>query len=68
MGTVPVRCPLAHEEFRLKGFHRDRDGEWMDYIPDGSDHSIDAVRYAVMDDVLWGEVFYSPTAKPCSDR
>lgn len=50
----PVRCPLAYEEFRLKEFERDRDGAWVDEIPDGNDHSIDAVRYAVMDDVLRG--------------
>ena len=50
----PVRCPLAYEEFRLKEFERDRDGTWVDEIPDGNDHSIDAVRYAVMDDVLRG--------------
>jgi hypothetical protein len=42
----PVRCPLAYEEFRLKEFECDRDGTWVDEIPDGSDHSIDAVRYA----------------------
>ena len=50
----PVRCPLAYEEFRLKEFERDRDGTWADDIPDGNDHSIDAVRYAMMDDVLRG--------------
>ena len=50
----PVRCPLAYEEFRLKEFERDRDGTWVDEIPDGNDHSIDAVRYAMMDDVLRG--------------
>lgn len=52
----PARCPLAYEEFRLKEFERDRDGTWVDEIPDGNDHSIDAVRYAVMDDVLRGGV------------
>lgn len=55
----PVRCPLAYEEFRLKEFERDRDGTWVDEIPDGNDHSIDAVRYAVMDDVLRGGVRWS---------
>ena len=45
----PVRCPLAYEELRLKEFERDRDGTWVDEIPDGNDHSIDAVRYAMMD-------------------
>jgi phage terminase large subunit len=50
----PVRCPLAYEELRLKEFEGDRDGTWVDEIPDGSDHSIDAVCYAMMDDVLRG--------------
>ena len=31
---------------------KDRDGTWIDEIPDGNDHSIDAVRYAMMEDVL----------------
>lgn len=52
--TDPVRRSLAYEEFRLKEFERDRDGSWVYEIPDGNDHSIDAVRYAVMDDVLRG--------------
>ena len=55
----PVRCPLAYEEFRLKEFERDRDGTWVDEIPDGNDHGIDAVRYAVMDDVLRGHRGFS---------
>ena len=50
----PERAPLAYEEFRLKEYARDRDGTWVDEIPDGNDHSIDAVRYAMMDDVLRG--------------
>lgn len=50
----PVRYPLANEEPRLQEFERDRDGTWLDGIPDGNDHSIDAVRYAMMDDVLRG--------------
>lgn len=44
----PVRCSLVYEEFRLEEFERDCDRTWMDEIPDGNDHSIDAV----MDDVL----------------
>lgn len=48
----PERAQLAYEEFRLKEY--DRDGTWLDDIPDGNDHSIDAVRYAMMDDVLRG--------------
>lgn len=48
----PVRCPNAFEEFRLKEFERNKAGEWVDEIPDGNDHSIDAVRYMMMSDVL----------------
>lgn len=50
----PVRCPLTYEEFKLKEYARTREGEWVDDIPDGNDHSIDAVRYAFMEDVLRG--------------
>lgn len=50
----PVRCPLTFAEFSLKEYMRDRDGNWIDDIPDGNDHSIDAIRYAMMDDVLRG--------------
>ena len=48
----PVRCPHAFEEFRLKEFEKNKAGEWIDEIPDGNDHSIDAVRYMMMSDVL----------------
>ncbi len=50
----PERCPLTFAEFTLKEYMRDRDGSWIDEIPDGNDHSIDAVRYAMMEDVLRG--------------
>ena len=50
----PVRCPKTYEEFTLKEYLRNPDGTWEDEIPDGNDHSIDAVRYALMDDVLRG--------------
>lgn len=49
-----MRCPKTHEEFALKEYLRNPDGTWADEIPDGQDHSIDAVRYAMMDDVLRG--------------
>ena len=48
------RCPLTFNEFTLKEFERDKEERWIDDIPDGNDHSIDAVRYALMDDVLRG--------------
>ncbi len=50
----PKRCPLTFSEFTLKEFERDKEGNWIDEIPDGNDHSIDAVRYAMMDDMLRG--------------
>ena len=50
----PERCPLTFSEFTLKEFEKDKEGNWIDEIPDGNDHSIDAVRYAMMDDVLRG--------------
>ena len=45
------RCPLNFSEFTLKELERDKEGSWINDIPDGNDRSIDAVRYAVMDDV-----------------
>ena len=50
----PVRCPLTFEEFSLKEYEKDRNDQWIDEIPDGNDHSIDAVRYMVMEDVIRG--------------
>lgn len=50
----PKRCPLTFSEFTLKEFERDKEGNWIDEIPDGNDHSIDAVRYALMSDMLCG--------------
>lgn len=47
----PHRCPLTFEEFSLKEYEKDKEGNWMEGIPDGNDHSIDAVRYAMMADV-----------------
>ena len=57
----PVRCPLAYEDFGLKEFERDRDGTWVDEIPDGNDHGIDTVRYAVMDNVQCKEWLRRPS-------
>lgn len=50
----PARCPLTFEEFALCEFDKDKDGNWIDDFPDGHDHSIDAVRYAVMPLVMRG--------------
>lgn len=58
------RCPLTFAEFVNKEYLRDRDGNWLDEIPDGQDHSIDAVRYAMMDDVLRGSSGFAPASVP----
>lgn len=50
----PERCPHAFEEFSLCEYAKDRDGNWVDDFPDGNDHAIDAVRYAMMEDVVKG--------------
>jgi len=50
----PRRCPLTFQEFALCEYERDREGNWVDDYPDGNDHSIDAVRYAMMREVARG--------------
>ena len=50
----PRRCPLTFKEFALCEYERDREGNWVDDYPDGNDHSIDAVRYAMMREVASG--------------
>lgn len=50
----PERCPLTFAEFALCEYERDKDGNWVDDYPDGNDHSIDAVRYAMMREVQRG--------------
>lgn len=44
----PVRCPNLAREARAKQYERTKAGEWLNAIPDGDDHWIDAVRYAMM--------------------
>lgn len=43
----PVRCPLATDEFLHYEYERDKDGNVISGYPDGNDHCIDAVRYAM---------------------
>lgn len=43
----PIRCPLATEEFLHYEYERDKDGNVISGYPDGNDHCIDAVRYAM---------------------
>lgn len=44
------KCQLTFSEFTLKEFKKDKGSNWIDEIPDSKDHSIDAVRVAMMDD------------------
>ena len=50
----PARHPRTFEELTLGEYLRNPDGSWVDETPDGNDHSNDAVRYAMLDDVLRG--------------
>lgn len=42
-----TRCPVAAQEFLNKEYDRDREGNVISGYPDGNDHVIDAVRYAM---------------------
>ena len=44
----PKRCPNLAREVRTKQYRMLRDGRFVEEIPDGNDHWIDATRYAVM--------------------
>lgn len=44
--------PSPTRSFAKKEFDRDHDGVWVDETPDRNNTGIDAVRNAVMDDVL----------------
>lgn len=44
----PARCPRLADEVRRKQYERLSSGQFVERIPDGDDHWIDATRYAVM--------------------
>lgn len=48
------RRPLTFFEFTFKEFEHDKEGNWIDDMSDGNDHSIDAARYTMLNDVLRG--------------
>lgn len=48
----PQRCPLAAKEFINYSLETDRSGMVKDKFPDKDNHSIDAVRYALEDDMI----------------
>lgn len=48
----PVRCPNAKREFYEYEYERDRNGDFKASYPDKNNHCIDAVRYALEDDMV----------------
>lgn len=47
----PVRCPAAAREFSEYELERCSDGEFKSTYPDKNNHTIDAVRYALEDEI-----------------
>lgn len=43
----PVRCPYSAAEFSEYEYERNKDDEIVNGYPDGGDHSIDSIRYAL---------------------
>lgn len=58
----PVRCPLAAKEFINYSLETDREGNVKSQFPDKDNHSIDAARYALEDDMVLRK--RTPTNKP----
>ena len=52
----PVRCPNAAREFTSYELERDRNGNFKGDYPDKNNHTIDAVRYALEDEMNKGGV------------
>lgn len=50
----PERCPLAAKEFINYSLEMDRNGNIKSQFPDKDNHSIDATRYALEDDMSTG--------------
>lgn len=52
----PVRCPIATREFSQYEFEKLRDGTPRNEYPDRNNHCIDAVRYALEQEIRYGNV------------
>ena len=48
----PIRCPNAAREFNDYEIEMDRDGNLRGDFPDRNNHTIDAVRYAIENEIL----------------
>jgi PBSX family phage terminase large subunit len=46
------RCPETAREFELYEYMKDRDGNFVSGYPDENNHFIDAVRYALNDEIM----------------
>lgn len=51
----PRRCPTAMREFTEYEYERTGRGELTDRYPDRDNHTIDATRYALENDILYGD-------------
>jgi len=58
----PERCPLAAREFINYALETDRNGVVKSQFPDKDNHSIDAVRYGLEDDMVYRAT--GPLKKP----
>jgi PBSX family phage terminase large subunit len=58
----PERCPLAAREFINYSLEMDRSGNVKSQFPDKDNHSIDAVRYGLEDDMVHRKT--GPVTKP----
>lgn len=58
----PVRCPLAAKEFINYALEMDRNGNIKSQFPDKDNHSIDACRYGLSDDMVYS--VRKPVDKP----
>ena len=48
----PIRCPNVKREFMEYEIEKDKDGNLKGEYPDKNNHSIDAVRYGMEDEML----------------
>ena len=46
------RCPETAKEFEMYEYQKDKDGNFVSGYPDENNHFIDAVRYALNDEVM----------------
>ena len=48
----PIRCPNVKREFLGYEIEKDKDGNLKGEYPDKDNHTIDAVRYGMEDDMI----------------